>query len=262
MQQITVQNAGTESAQIQLSQGLINARESALAEAALIGEINDAKDLEAAAHVLGELKSLEKTITKAHKEAKDPYLAITKQLDGLKREYVAAITPETTRLSRLVGDYQEIQRRKAEEAKRKAEEERRRIEAEQFAKEDAIRKEAVESIKATGDVQEGYREQLDAVRAEAKEQRAEVRNELAAAAVSKSAGVRKQWKYEVTDIAELARVRPELVRMEPNASAIMALVRSTEGNLHLPGLRVWSEAVGTVRGVAAKSVAEIEQNDF
>lgn len=53
---------------------------------------------------------------------------------------------------------------------------------------------------------------------------------------------RTKWQYEIVDVNALPR---EL--MEPNHSAIGALVRDQKGATSIPGVRVWSEIVPVVR---------------
>lgn len=60
---------------------------------------------------------------------------------------------------------------------------------------------------------------------------------------------RRQWTYEVTDIGELYRKHPELVKIEPDAAAIRAFstkIRSQSENIgkneiNLPGIRFYQE---------------------
>jgi hypothetical protein len=57
------------------------------------------------------------------------------------------------------------------------------------------------------------------------------------------ATVKKVWKYEVTDILELAKMHPEAV--QPNHEAVMHCIRN--GVRMMPGLRIYQEDVLQVR---------------
>ena len=123
---IIIKNA-FDPATITLSAGLVNARDLALSAAKSCQKIETAADLNAATQALAELKSLEKTIASAHAEAKKPFLAVSRRLDALKKDYAESLADEQLRLSRMIGAHQEAERKKAEAARRAAEEERRRI---------------------------------------------------------------------------------------------------------------------------------------
>jgi len=56
--------------------------------------------------------------------------------------------------------------------------------------------------------------------------------------------MRKVLRWQVTDIAALANARPDLVRMEPKASAIQAVCIPEMPNLP-PGLRLWWDEKAT-----------------
>jgi hypothetical protein len=53
-----------------------------------------------------------------------------------------------------------------------------------------------------------------------------------------SSSARKFWNYEVLDIAELAKARPDLVKMEPKAMAILSAAKITQT---IPGLRIFED---------------------
>lgn len=263
MNEIIIKNM-SDPAAIELSQGLLNARAAALTSAKLIEKIETAKDLEAASHALGELNALEKTITAAHKDAKEPFLKITKRLDALKREYAESLASEKTRLSRMIGAHQEAERRKLEEARKAAEEEKRRIEFEARERERERILQEKKAFEQGGAPTGTLSADLNAIREEAHEQTldAELRaaQGLAVAPSGSGVSVRKKWEFEVKDIRALYAARPELVKLEPNKAAIKAILAATNG-APIPGVESWAVTVAGVKA-QAKSLVEIEDCDY
>ena len=51
--------------------------------------------------------------------------------------------------------------------------------------------------------------------------------------------IKKVWKFEVEDLRLLVKSRPELCRIEANASEINKEIRL--GKRQIPGLRIWEE---------------------
>lgn len=249
-------------ATIQLSQGLINSRELTLAKAKAVSKIETAADLEAASVALGEIKALGKTITGAHKDAKEPFLKITRQLDGLKKDFLESLSGEEVRLSRLIGAHQEAERQKAEAARRAAEEEKRRILLEQQAKE----RERLAAEKAaydeTGTTTGTLAKDLQAIRQETAERVVEADQSAANSAMLAGAGtsVRKTWEFECIDVHMLAGARPDLVTISPNKAAIKAILRATNG-APIPGIRAWCDVKASIKS-APISLSEIDKNDY
>lgn len=259
--EIIVKNPGGE-ALIELSQGLINSRESALAKAKQVASITNADELKAATDALGEIKSLIKTVTAAHKDAKEPFLKITRRLDALKKDYAESLSGEEVRLSRLIGAHQEAERRKAEAARRAAEEEARRIAAVAAMKERNRLAEEKAHWDATGGTTGTLADDLQEIRQAAADQCTEAQMRAADAATLAGAGttVRKVWEFECIDARALAAARPDLVVVTPNKAAIKSILKATNG-APIPGLRIWSETKASVKS-AAKSLAEIDGNDY
>lgn len=249
-------------ATIQLSQGLLNARELSLGKAKAVTAITNAQELEAASVALGEIKALGKTITGAHQAAKAPFLKITRQLDGIKKEFVESLSGEELRLSRMIGAHQEAERRKAEEARRAAEEEKRRILFEQQQKE----RERIAAEKhqwdETGTTSGTLSQDLGAIRDETAERIVEA--DMAAAQVATLAAsgtsVRKVWDFECIDVHMLAGARPDLVTITPNKAAIKAILKATNG-APIPGIRSWSETKATVKS-APITPSQADTYDF
>ena len=60
-----------------------------------------------------------------------------------------------------------------------------------------------------------------------------------------SSTAKKFWNYEVLDIAELAKARPDLVKIEPKAREILAAAKIDQS---IPGLRIFEDMSITSRG--------------
>lgn len=248
--------------EIQLSQGLLNARDIALYKAKMVVEIKNASDLEAASIALGEIKSLGKTITGAHKDAKEPFLKITRQLDSIKKEFVESLSGEELRLSRMIGAHQEAERRKAEEARRAAEEEKRRILFEQQQKERDRLAAEKQQWDETGTTTGTLSQDLGAIRDETAERIVAADNQAAQVATLAASGtsVRKVWDFECVDVHMLAGARPDLVTITPNKAAIKAILKATNG-APIPGIRSWCETKATVKS-APITPSQADNYDF
>lgn len=206
-------------------------RDRLLAELGEVTTIGDEFAASVAVDALKRADQLLKNIEADRVAVKAPVLELTRRIDGVAKDAVAGLAPAAARVSRLLGEYQVEQRRLAAEAEHRAREEARRIERDAAA--------AAAAAKP---------EQAAAIAAAASEQIVAVRTAAASAAAPKAAGtaVRVEVCYEVTDISALYAARPELVTLEPNGSAIRAIIKANP-NLSLPGLRHWTEAKTTIR---------------
>lgn len=215
-------------------------RDELLLRCASITTVADRLDADHATGILRDLTAFTKRIEAARVEAKAPALEIGKRIDTLAKELAQAVTAEATRVSGVVGAFEAEERRKAEAARREAEAQAAAIRYE------AERK-AAEARRLAGNALEADRAE-DAVREKAAEQIVAV---LQAATISEAAkapgtAVREDVVFEVLDIRALHAAHPELVNLEPNGTAIRAILRANP-NLQVPGLRHWREAKLSVR---------------
>lgn len=224
------------------------AKKLALASARAVVTVTDAVSQEAAGKALQAVAALAKQIEAAHRAIKAPVLAFGKEIDSVAKAFSAELDAEKRRLSVLVGTYQEQERAKAAkiaEAARKAEEQRlAKLAAEQNAR-------VAEEVKGrTGTLSAD----IEAMQGKAVADVVAIRQEAAAATVSapEGVGVRKSWKFEVTDLAALFKARPDLCTVEPDNAAIRAAVKKSQS---IPGLRIWSESVASVRTAGAPRMA-------
>lgn len=215
-------------------------RDELLKHAAAVTTVIDRLDADHATNVLRALTAFSKRIEAARTEAKAPALDIGRRIDALAKELAHAVTTEAARVSRIVGAFEAEERRKAELVRYEAEREASRLALEAEAKANQARRQA-------GNDLDGDRA-ADAIREQAVEQIVAVRQAAAVAVAPKQAGtaVREDVVFEVTDIRALYAAHPELVNLEPNGTAIRAILRNAP-NLQVPGLRHWREAKLNVR---------------
>ena len=108
------------SPQIELSPAAFNARTLALEASGRIKAIASVADLDAAASALTKLKALTRSVEDSRKEVKAPVLEVGRRIDAVAKDYLTSLESEATRLSVIVGSYQEAQRRKAEKERQAA----------------------------------------------------------------------------------------------------------------------------------------------
>lgn len=210
--------------QIEIVAEAMELQAAAIRTAEGITEISDAFDANCAGDALEELKQLEKRITDSHKEVKAPYLAMTRKLDEIKRDYLGPIADQRSRIGKLLGSFQAAERDK----QRKAEAEARRKEREILDREREKQMEAMTSgdEAALAKSDEAIKTEVGKVRAEASQAHEAV----------KGVRVRKSIKFEIEDEAELLKQRPDL--FSPDDKKIRAALKITQS---IPGLKVWEE---------------------
>lgn len=225
---------GLQDTQITLATDAQAARDLRLNEAKSITRIDDEIDAEAAAAVLKDLASILKATEAARTEIGAPVLELQRKINSTAKDFCAPLETEKTRLSRLLGAWQQAQREAAEKLQRIAIEEARRI-----AREEAAKLAAAEIEHGEGSAE------VAQAQAVAVERVAEARVAVAQAAPAQPAGtqVRRPWVFEVTDLAALAKAHPELVVITPNKAAINAVIKH---NQNIPGLRIWQDCKAVV----------------
>ena len=196
----------------------------AIGEAEAVTGITDSFEAQCAGDALASLKDLEKRITESHKDAKAPYLAMTRKLDEIKRDYLSPLDGHKARIGKLLGSYQAAEREK----QRKAEAEARRKEREILDREREAQMQAMvdgdEAALAKSD--ETIKQEVGKVKAEA----------AASHSVVSGVRVRKTVKFEIVDEPELLKSRPDL--FSPDDKKIRAAIKLTQS---IPGLNVWEE---------------------
>jgi len=203
-----------------------------------------------AAAVSRELAGLRNEVEKSRKEAKAPVLDLGKKIDGAAAEFLAPIEAESARLRGEMTKFQAEQDRLRMEAERKRREEEEKVRRAEEARLAEIRRQEEEARRAEANARneaerraaEERRKEM-AAQAEAEAAAAKQRQESAPVSVFvpqvKAAGVsvRKDWDFEITDIAAFAAAYPDLVTITPKRSDVLALLRN--GTRELKGARVF-----------------------
>lgn len=220
--------------QISVLDGVRQNRDELLKEASALTTIQDRLDADDATQVLKRLSDFSKEIEAQRSAAKAPVLELGRKIDALGKELVASVDQEKTRLSRLVGAFESEERRKADE-------ERRRLQDEQLKIQRDAERQAMEAAKQAK-TEEARDRAVDQVVTKAQEKIVQVQQQIVQAQVKKPEGSKllKKICFEVTDVRELYKAEPNLVTLEPNGTAIRAILKQNP-NLVLPGLRHWTE---------------------
>lgn len=209
-------------------------RDSLLSEAFEVGEIANRLDADAATETLRALSAFEKEVESGRTTAKAPVLDLGRRIDALGKELCEKIVAEKRRISGLLGTFEAEERRKADEERRRIEAEAARVTAEAERK----AKEAARLAKS----EEQAARAVDAVVEKAQAQIVDLKQRADQAVARKAEGSRLMTsvKFEVVDIHALHIAHPELVVLEPNGTAIRAILKQNP-EMKIPGLRIWTE---------------------
>jgi hypothetical protein len=248
-------------------------RDRVLALARGIAEVMDVEQAKVAISTIKELRQVQKGVEDSRVEVKKPVLELGKRIDTIAKSFIGDVDTELTRLHRLVREHEarlDEQRRAAEqaaqEAARKAREEEERLLREAEAARRKAEAEAAEAAKAAKVEDDPFAEAEAAARAAEAQARVQLLQAEAAkageAAVAPVAvvapkvdgmHVRRTPDFEITNLAELAARRPDLVTITPKRSEILReLGRLAEwpgkNNVaKIPGIRAWWEGKVVVR---------------
>ena len=183
-----------------------------------IDTVDDGFEATIAAEAQSALRHLIKGIEESRKLAKAPVLEVGRQIDSVAKDYIEEVKAEESRIARLLGAFQIVERDKKIAAERQA-----RIQ------EQKVMAEAAQQLDADSD----NTDLLD----DAQAQIAILRQE-AAAKHDAVAGVkvRTTTKFEIVDEAETLKARPDLFSL--NDSKIRAALKTTKT---IPGIKVWEE---------------------
>jgi hypothetical protein len=213
-----------------------------IAASQAIETVCDANSQSFAVEAARDIRTHIKDVEEARVALTKPLLEGQRTLKAIADGYVAPLLAEQKRVERLVTDFQmaELRRVQAEEVARQkawSEAESKRLAAEEAARLAAERVNTPRQLDAAIVKEEAARAAQDAAQAI-----------LAAPlpTVSKAAGasVRKVLKWELVDINELYKARPELCKIEAKASAIQA---TCVPEMPVPGLKLWWENQTSIR---------------
>jgi hypothetical protein len=183
-----------------------------------IETVDDGFEATIAAQAQSALRHLIKGIEESRKLAKAPVLEIGRQIDSVAKDYIEDVKAEESRIARLLGAFQIVERDKKIAAERQA-----RIQ------EQKVMAEAAKQL----DVGSDNTDLLDDAQAQIAILRQEVAAKHDAVAGVK---VRTTTKFEIVDEAETLKARPDLFSL--NDSKIRAALKTTKT---IPGIKVWEE---------------------
>lgn len=213
--------------EIQFTPQAARLKEEALVIAAGIGKVTSAVENANAVEAQKALAIVIKNVEAARVACKAPVLAFGKKIDDQAKQFTEELTVEQWRLNRLVGDFQQLERAKADAA---AKAERERVNA-------LERQKQQELAKATS------HEELDAVQEKFNNAVQQQAPPIVVAPKAEGQRVVEEIKFEVFDIGALYASKPGCVKMEPKALEIKALLKA---GLQLPGVRSWKVTTATV----------------
>lgn len=241
-----LQLANVKAVTISIDQSALALKQSAIESASLVTQVKGATDQLLCVNAMAEIKRLLKLVEQSRKSVKEPVLALGKEIDSKATAFTIELEAEHVRLQRLLTVFQVEQGRIAAEAERARQEELRRVEMErQKAEREAAAKAAAEMAKARNESERIAAEAMaveNAKRIAAEnEARAKAAASVPAVAPLRTEGMRvqKRWTFEVLDLNQLVKARPELCRIEANRAAINAEIGA--GKRDIPGLRVFEE---------------------
>jgi len=208
-------------------------RDELLAVAGQVTEVTTPEEALTATETMRDLKQFAGMVEAARTTIKAPVLEVAKRIDATAKDLVARTLEEYDRVGRILGSWQQEQRKKEDEARRRAWEDEQRIRREAEAQQRAAKTEA-----------EAERIEVATVQAVA-----ETRAAVAEVRAVSPAGttVRRTPCFEVTDVYALYESNPALVVLSPNKAAINALLRTLPDGKHIPGIRHWFEVKAGVR---------------
>jgi len=235
---------------IEIAADITRWRDGAITTARRITAVSTPEEQAAAVASVRSLKEIGKRVEDTRKRIKAPVLQLGKDLDSAASIFCAPIEVETERVQRLITGYQIEQDRLAREAEAARQRELQRIERERQEAERKARDEAdaaarkaqsLEDLDAAARREDEAKRQADL---SARQQTAVAIAPVAPPPRASGMVVRRVQKFRVLDILALANARPDLVRMEPNTSAILAALKRGEA---LPQVEAWEETETGVR---------------
>jgi hypothetical protein len=216
--------------QLTISDEAIQRKAEILSASSTIQIVGDNDDSARAQRHTRQLAAMRIEVEKSRKLVKEPVNRIGKMIDTAAAEFLVEINAEEGRIKHLIGNHaEEVMRIKAEAERA----ERAAFEAARAAREAA---------------EEGG---IAAVIA-AKKAAAEKMEASAEVATTKIAeGVRFAWDFEVENIERLQASNPDLVKLEPKRSEILAELKlqetSGETQVGLPGIRAFKKPIVSSR---------------
>lgn len=223
------------------------------------------------ADALAAVNRLLKEVESGRKEVKAPVLDLGRKIDATAEEFTAPLAVAQRALQTVLTKDAEEQARIARESEEQRQAELKRQQDEADAKQAELDRQArqAEQVKAEAErkareatdtesrakAQQEAKEASDKVSAvdaqkekeaaQAKLQQAELIRQPVAPAKASGTTVRTSWTFDVVDVHELLKARPELVELTVRRADVLALIRT--GIREIPGLNIRQETVANAR---------------
>ncbi len=210
----------------------------ALELSGIIGKVGNADENSQAVTAQIEIRRILKLVEAARAEAKRPLIDMGKLIEDGTKTFIADLKAEEWRLSKLVGDYQQVLQAQARAA--------------QIA--EAARLQGIEDARQAELAKCQTHEQLDAVNEKhdtiAQQSTPEPRP------IPKAEGqvVTNDVEFEVFDVALLAKAHWNLVTVEPKRGEIKTLLKN---GIKLAGVRSWPVTKASVRVPAGPKAIDV-----
>lgn len=214
-------------------------------------EVTDDASNSQAVEMIGQAKKLSSAIEAKRKEVTDPYLRVKQTVDGHVKIVRDRLSGIVITLERKIGPYLQKKENERREAERKAEEERRRLqeEADRKAREEAARLAAEAKARAAAEGADKKTQEEAAKQAALQAEPAPVvvvetvPDETKTKTSSATAGLKKEWTWELEDIRSLP---DDIIEQRWNeivkavAPAINPRVKA--GVRNIPGVKIFQQA--------------------
>lgn len=205
-------------------------KEEALTAAAVIGRVSTAEENIAAAAAQSKLADFRRQIEKARVAAKAPFLELGKKIDDTAKSLVSDINDEELRISKLCGDFHQLQEAKRIAAEKVARLEAEAIEQRRIAEERRILREAAEKEAVARAEAKALQVAQDAERAAAERKIREAKDAESRARAEREAAIQKEHQeraaVELQRQQELAaaKTHDELDKAQERASNAQAAI--------------------------------------
>lgn len=221
-----------------------NLKTTALESSALIGIVRNQEQDQAAESAASQVSALIKAVEKRRVAVKAPFLEACRQIDACAAKAVSDLKDEEIRLNRAIGDYKQAL---IEEARRKEIE--RQEELRRIVEQEAAERRRIDAETQAGHLTEAQRQEAWKHQAELSAQAAEAVGPQRGIAKTGNQIVREVYKFDVVNVWDLVKARPDLVTVEPKTRDINEAIAL--GMTECKGLRIYKDVSVSRRSTAS-----------
>lgn len=206
--------------------------------ATAIKAITDAASQTVAAVVAVDIRTYVKETRESGLALRRPINRLIDRIKEVEDDHLTPLVALQEQIESMATNFQEAEERRVDEEQQKREAEFRNLEQERIEAE-MLAKKIAATMQTEEQLAEALAKESDA-RAKAEAVQAKLREPLPERQKASGMSFRRLPRWEVTNLQELAKARPDLVRMEPNAAGILATCNPNMPNMP-PGLKMWWE---------------------